>query len=238
MAIYPRFQVYKSNRGRGRQSRGILRRVIYLYILTVAMRLFLVQFLGYPVGISSAQMNPELLPGDRVVVSPLAGWFARDALKKENKTNLRGRIVAVRIQEGSFNTVALELLLDAISFGIYPTDIRKLALRRIIAFEYERISMNTFEASIFTEDSSSPRSEFELIDAAYSIRSDLSTTSSINAPYTGTFDEIRVPEGHVFVLSDNRKEGLDSRYWSSLPISSIRSLVVFRYWPIHMYKAY
>ena len=40
-----------------------------------------------------------------------------------------------------------------------------------------------------------------------------------------------VPEGHVFVLGDNRGSSNDSRTFSSVPISDIVGRAWFRYWP-------
>lgn len=53
--------------------------------------------------------------------------------------------------------------------------------------------------------------------------------------YTYTYDETQwqIPEGHVFVLGDNRAEGAskDSRYFGCIPIDSIKGKANFRYFP-------
>ncbi len=40
-----------------------------------------------------------------------------------------------------------------------------------------------------------------------------------------------VPEGEVWVMGDNRTNSSDSRYFGSVPTSSITGRVFFRYWP-------
>lgn len=42
----------------------------------------------------------------------------------------------------------------------------------------------------------------------------------------------KVPEGHIFVLGDNRRESLDSRYFGFISMDSIVGKVDVRYWPI------
>ncbi|UOR13180.1 signal peptidase I [Halobacillus amylolyticus] len=48
----------------------------------------------------------------------------------------------------------------------------------------------------------------------------------------GVTDQSVVPEGHLFVMGDNRRDSLDSRYFGFVPVESIVGKVDVRYWPV------
>lgn len=45
--------------------------------------------------------------------------------------------------------------------------------------------------------------------------------------------ETEVPEGHVFLMGDNRGRSCDSIAWGPLPEEDLVARVVIRYWPLN-----
>ena len=90
----------------------------------------------------------------------------------------------------------------------------KLLVKRVIGLPGETVSIS--DGSVFING--------EAIDASYT-----------KDGYTGGhMDEVTVPQGHIFVLGDNRQNSTDSRSASVgfVDINDIRGKVVFRLFPL------
>lgn len=49
-------------------------------------------------------------------------------------------------------------------------------------------------------------------------------------------DRVRIREGDVFVLGDNTRSSLDSRYWGGVPLENLKGKAFLRYWPLSQIK--
>jgi len=50
------------------------------------------------------------------------------------------------------------------------------------------------------------------------------------------FGEVKVPEGKIFVMGDNRDYSYDSRFFGFLPVERLRGRALLVYWPINRWR--
>jgi signal peptidase I len=51
-------------------------------------------------------------------------------------------------------------------------------------------------------------------------------------PFRGSYGPTEVPEGHIFVMGDNRGNSADSRVFGPLPLENLQGEAVVRFWPL------
>jgi signal peptidase I len=51
-------------------------------------------------------------------------------------------------------------------------------------------------------------------------------------PFRGFYGPTEVPEGHIFVMGDNRGNSADSRVFGPLPLENVKGEAFARFWPV------
>jgi signal peptidase I len=155
--------------------------------------------------IPSGSMEPQLEVGDRVLVS-------RTAYRLHDVN--RGDVVVfpspagTEGDDGNVVTRVASDLLEAVA--IRKPDDDEL-IKRIIALPGETISAHDGTVVIDGRQLEEPYLADEVV--------------------TNDFDAVMVPEGHVFVMGDNRGNSSDSRVIGTIDIDTIVGRAIARIWP-------
>ncbi|MBQ6376359.1 MAG: signal peptidase I [Lachnospiraceae bacterium] len=97
----------------------------------------------------------------------------------------------------------------------YPDNEKMLYIKRVIGLPGETV--NIVDGKVYINDSTEPLDD-----------------SFCPEPPEGSFGPYVIPEGHFFMLGDNRNNSADSRYWINTYVSrdEILGQAALRYWPL------
>jgi signal peptidase I len=170
--------------------------IIVAFLLAMVIRTFLVQAFKIPTG----SMRPTLLEGDRILVNKFI-YGAKIPFTDYRMPGLR------KPKRG-----------EVIVF-IYPKDRKRDFIKRLIAFEGERLRIK--DGVIFINEKSL---EDPVFNRVY----------YYNRGHYGEEDtEIVVPPGSYYVLGDNSVSSQDSRYWGFVPKNNLVGKAFLIYWPLN-----
>ncbi|TLQ43504.1 signal peptidase I [Streptomyces marianii] len=188
-------------------------------VLALLIKTFLVQAFSIP---SDSMMN-TLQRGDRVLVDKLTPWFGSEPE--------RGEVVVFHDPGGWLDdtqTPEPNVVQQFLSFiGLMPSSEEKDLIKRVIAVGGDTVSCKKGGKVMVNG---------KALDETSYIRP--GSTPCDDKP----FGPIRVPEGRIWVMGDNRDNSLDSRYHQELPYNGTvsnedvvgRAVVVA--WPLNRWS--
>ncbi|MFI8522049.1 signal peptidase I [Streptomyces sp. NPDC085481] len=185
--------------GRGRDARkqrSFWRELPLLIGIALVLALLIKTFLVQAFSIPSDSMMNTLQRGDRVLVDKLTPWFGSEPE--------RGEVVVFHdpggwLEEGK--TPEPNVLQKVLSFiGLMPSAEEKDLIKRVIAVGGDTVSCKEGGKVVLNGK--------ELDETSYLYPGSL--------PCEPAFGPIKVPEGRIWVMGDNRQNSLDSRYHQEL----------------------
>jgi signal peptidase I len=209
-------------------------------------------FLGFEVvssfffaafAVCSVSMSPTLLPGDRLIVSPLAfgprTLFGRiPGLSKPE----RGDLVIVDppyVEKPGFWEMIADSVVRFLTFQQVSLEGNRKnrslsgpSIERIIALPGDTVEMKNYVFYIRPAGAESALTEFEVANTSYDIKTEEPPLNwNEKLPLSGSIPPFTLGENEYFVAGDSRSISGDSRLWGAVGIESLRARVILRYWP-------
>jgi signal peptidase I len=169
-------------------------------MIAVIIAVFIKLFIVQAFKIPSGSMKQTLLIGDHILVNKFAYGVKIPLIRKT--------IIPVKDPKQG----------DIVVF-IYPMDRSKDFIKRVIAVAGDTVEIKDKE--IFINDF--------LYDDGHGFYIDYSIFPG-NVQPRDNFGPVEVPEGHIFVMGDNRDQSYDSRFWGFVSLDDVLGKAFAIYW--------
>jgi signal peptidase I len=182
--------------------------IVLALVLALGIRTTLVQAYEIP----SGSMEPTLLVGDHLIADKVAyGLRTPDSI-------LGFHIPGIPYGRYLFRTGAVHRG-DVIIF-VSPPDPSIDLIKRVIAVGGDTIQIRDGHPWLNGAPMPDPHAHFTIPDSA----------RVANSP-RDNLGPLKVPQGDLFVMGDNRDDSYDSRFWGFVPIANVEARAMFIYWP-------
>ena len=185
-------------------TREYIEAILIALLLAMLIRTFIVQAFKIP----SGSMENTLLIGDHILVSKFSyGTHIPNEIPFINTKLFDDIVLFSSVPERG----------DIIVFK-FPKDETRDFIKRVIALPGDLLEVRRQKVFINNKPYEDARARH--------------TESPSDSPLVprDDFGPILIPEGHVFVMGDNRENSQDSRYWGYLNVKKIRGKALIIYW--------
>ena len=185
-------------------TREYIEAILIALLLALLIRTFIVQAFKIP----SGSMEKTLLIGDHILVSKFSyGIHIPNEIPFINAKLFDDIVLFSSVPERG----------DIIVFK-FPKDETRDFIKRVIALPGDLLEVRRQKVFINNKPYKDARARH--------------TESPSDSPLVprDDFGPILIPEGHVFVMGDNRENSQDSRYWGYLNVKKIRGKALIIYW--------
>ncbi len=181
-------------------NKSVVREYAEAILIAVVLALFIRTFIVQAFKIPSGSMENTLLVGDHLLVNKFIYGIKIPFINKN----------IIDITEPKRG--------DIVVFR-YPEDKNKDFIKRVIGVGGDKIEIKKKQVYLNNEPINEPYAEFKAGE-----------TSFFGFQKGRNFGPFDVPEGHIFVMGDNRDNSHDSRFWGTVDISEIKGKAFILYW--------
>lgn len=189
------------------EPRSLLREYLEALLIAVVFATFARTYIVQAFKIPTGSMEQNLVVGDHILVNKFVFGPTQTAWAR--------RLLPVReIRRG-----------DVVVFK-YPEEPERDFIKRCVGLPGDEIEI--VDKTLFVNGD-------RVEDSAYTFRTDPRTyPRSVFLPDAyrerDNFGPLRVPDGHLFFLGDNRDNSNDSRFWGAVPATYVKGRALLIYW--------
>ncbi|MCZ9328356.1 signal peptidase I [Nocardia farcinica] len=213
-----------------KQQRPFWQELPILIGIAAIIAALVVTFIGRPYVIPSQSMEETLQIGDRIYVQKIS-YYAGDPQPGDVVVFVGPPSWNTRYQSIRSDNPVVRGVQNFLSFfGLVPPDENDL-VKRVIAVGGQTVQCCDAQGRVMVDG--------KALDEPYVQNDYRWLTGQQNASYPAgrVFGPIKVPEGHLWVMGDNRNQSADSRahvgdeLQGTVPIENVRGKAVFKIWP-------
>ncbi len=184
-------------------QKSTIREYFESIVVAVILALFVRTFIFQAFKIPTGSMKPNLLVGDHLLVNKFMFAPTASALEKA--------VLPMRdIQRG-----------DILVFK-FPEEPERDFIKRTIGLPGDTVELKNQTILINGQPLAEPYAHYLFPPA------DDTQTDSFDI--RRKYGPVTVPEGHYFMMGDNRDDSQDSRFWGFLPAHYVKGRALFIYW--------
>jgi len=171
-------------------------------LVAVVLALFVRTFVFQAFKIPTGSMKPNLLVGDHLIVNKFIFAPTRFAFE-------RALLPMRPIERG-----------DIVVFK-FPEEPERDFIKRVIGLPGDTLELRNQTVSINGRALTERYAHYLFPPAA---------EGQMNGDLRRKYGPVTVPDGHYFMMGDNRDDSQDSRFWGFLPQSYVKGRALFIYW--------
>lgn len=197
-----------SDSGVQKKQKSVFREYVEAILIALLLALFIRTFILQAFKIPSGSMEPTLLIGDHILVSKFAyGIHIPNEIPFIHLKLFPDIILFPEMPQRG----------DIIVFK-FPKDERRDFIKRVIGLPGDRLQVKG--QKVFIND--------KPLKDSHAFHREIPGPDPLIP--RDDFGPVLVPEGHLFVMGDNRENSQDSRYWGFLDFKKVKGKALVIYW--------